>query len=321
MSRFALISIHPEHVSNILSGNKVFEYRKVIPNREVTHLALYCTAPVKKLVAVAEILDCLVGSPSRIWSQTAYGGGISRRFFREYFAGQRSASAFVLGNVFEMTKPIDLGRLTGKKTPPQSFYYLDEADIKIISKNLKKTPSVPSSLLFVGGIHGVGKSTICQRALAPLGYQCETASSLIAAHGLRIDSDKRVGNIADNQTALLEQLQSTRKQYSRLVLDGHFTLISKQGNIEPIEPNVFKAMNPSRLILVKGDILEISRRLALRDGNGWDGPFLEKFQIAEEAQARFVSETLRVPLLIFDNTINSAMLSKSVQRSLIDVSF
>lgn len=312
MSRFALVSIHPEHVSNILAGNKVFEYRKVVPSKDISHLALYCTAPVKKIIAVAEVVDCLVGSPTRIWAQTAYGSGISRQFFRDYFSGQRSASAFVLGKVYKMTTPIELGELTGQKTPPQSFYYLDDIDIKLISKKQSETPAVPSSMLFVGGIHGVGKSTMCQKAFGPLGYQCETASSLIAAHGHKTDKKKLVSNVSDNQIVLLERLKLAKEKYYRFLLDGHFTLINSQGKIEPIDPEVFKAMNPSKLILIKGNTEEISRRLVARDSNNWGPSFLARFQDAEEEHARYVSEKIQIPLHVFENTIDHARLARSV---------
>jgi len=314
MSRYALVSIHSEHVSNILTGNKVFEYRKVIPSKDVSHLVLYCTAPVKKIVAVVEVVDCLVGAPSRIWTQTAYGSGISRQFFREYFSGQRSASAFVLGNVYALTTPMELSELTGQKTPPQSFYYLDHADIELISKRQAQVSAVPSSMLFIGGIHGVGKSSMCQKAFGPLGYQCETASSLIAAHGRKIDKEKRVSDISDNQVALLEQLHAAREQYCRLLLDGHFTLIDSHGQIEPIDPTVFEAIKPRQLILIKGDTDGISRRLAARDNIKWDRSFLTKFQNAEEEHARYVSEKIQVPLQIFENTIGCAMFARAVHR-------
>lgn len=312
MRQIALISIHPEHVSNILAGKKVFEYRKVIPNKNVSHLALYCTAPVKKIIAVAEVLDCLVGSPTKIWSQTSYGSGISHHFYREYFAGQRNASAFLLGNVYKMTNPMDLLELTGQKTPPQSFYYLDDVDMELISERCNKISAVKPSMLFVGGIHGVGKSTICQRAFGPFGYQCETASSLISTHGRRIRNDKRVQNVVDNQIALIEQLRLVRERYCRLLLDGHFTLVNGQRQIEPIEPKVFEAMNPDQLILIKGDPGEVTRRLAVRDGKKWTSSFLSRFQQAEEEHARYVSDKIGVPLRIFDNTVGFSRLARAV---------
>jgi len=318
MSQHALISIHPEHVSSILSGRKVFEYRKIIPNKKVSHLVLYCTAPVKKVVAIVEVADCLVGSPSHIWTKTAYGSGISRKYFRDYFSGKKSATAFMLGNVFSIEPPIDLGELTGQKSPPQSFYYLNDSDVKIIAGRKARSSTLNSSMLFVGGIHGVGKSTMCQKALGPIGYRCETASSLIAAYGNRFHQGKKVADVGANQVALLEQLRISRKQYLRFILDGHFTLINAKGNVERIEPDVFAEIAPDRLILVKGDPKVISSRLSVRDGRKWDFGFLEKFQHEEEEHAKYVSEKIGVPLQIIYNSIGYAKLARLAQAQFDD---
>jgi len=314
MSRFVLISIHPEHAYNILAGKKVFEYRKVIPSKGVTHLVLYCTAPVKKIVAVAEVLDYVVGSPTHVWNLTVYGSGISRQFFRNYFSGQRSANAIVLGTIYKMPVAIELRELRGKKTPPQSFSYLDDADAELVLQRITKIPVIPPSMLFVGGIHGVGKSTICHGAFSPLGYQCETASSLIITHGRSIEKNKHVSDVPGNQSALIEQLILAKKHYSRLLLDGHFTLINRQGQIEPIDTCVFEAINPDQLILIKGETEEISRRLNARDSTRWDSSFLTKYQDMETEHARYVSEKIGVPLQVFDNTVSAAKLARSFQR-------
>lgn len=137
MSRAILISIHPEHITNILSGSKRFEYRRVMPTQDVSYLVLYCTAPVKKIVAVAEVLDCLVGSPSQIWTKTANGAGITRKFYRDYFSGQKKACSFVLGNVYKLSEPLGLTKLSSCKVPPQAFCYLNERDMKQILKKAR----------------------------------------------------------------------------------------------------------------------------------------------------------------------------------------
>ncbi len=304
MDRAVLISIHPEHVDNILSGRKIFEYRKVIPQQDVLHLVIYCTTPVKKIVAVAEVLGCVVGSPTRVWDATSFGAGISRRFFREYFLGQRNASAFSLGRVYEMREPLALACLSGKKVPPQSFRYLDDADMSLILEKRSPIPSVASHMVFVGGIHGVGKSTICQQVFQPAGYQCVTASSLIAEHGRKTDHNKRVDRVSDNQAVLLQAIGNAKSKHDRLLLDGHFTLINVHEEIEPIDVEVFREMNPSQLILIKGQPSEIAARLKERDGKKWMSSFLEKFQEEEEAHARRVAKDIGVPLRI----INSKML-------------
>jgi adenylate kinase len=277
---------------------------------------LYCTAPVKKIVAIVEVADYLVGSPSLVWKKTAYGSGISRKYFRDYFSGKIRATAFMLGNVFSIDPPMDLDELTGQKTPPQSFYYLYDADVNVIGGRKSRSSALNSSMLFLGGVHGVGKSTMCQKALGPLGYRCETASSLITAYGNRVLRGKKVTDVGANQVALLEQLRHSRKQYLRFILDGHFTLVNAKGKIERIEADVFSEINPDRLILIKGDPKVISSRLSVRDGKKWDHAFLDKFQHEEEEHANYVAEKIGVPLQIFDSTIGYAKLARAVQSSL-----
>jgi hypothetical protein len=98
-------------------------------------------------------------------------------------------------------------------------------------------------------------------------------------------------------------------------------LINDQGKIEPIDPLVFEDMNPSRLILIKGDAAEISKRLTVRDGKIWGSSFLEKFQKTEEEHARHVSDKIQVPLLVFHNTIKYSRFAKAIQRSVLNDCF
>lgn len=298
MSKVVLISIHPEHVANILSGEKIFEYRKIIPKQDVSHLVLYCTSPVKKIVAVADIIGSVTGSPTQVWSATFFGSGISRRFFQEYFLGKKSANAFTLGNIYKMKRPLPLSFLSGIKMPPQSFCYLDGDDFKVVLDNKVPDVSVNSSMIFVGGIHGSGKSRICREIFEPSGYQCLTASSLISGLGRKTDHNKRVDCVSGNQESLLQALENKRGNNSRLLLDGHFTLVNGKEEIEPINIEVFRAMNLNKIILVKGDPEEISKRLNERDKRIWRTSFLEDFQKEEEAHARFVAKDIGIPLRV-----------------------
>jgi adenylate kinase len=313
MSRAIIISIHPEHVANILSGAKVFEYRKVLPAREVSHLVLYCTAPVKKVVAVAEISGLLVGSPSKIWAETAYGSGINRKFYRDYFSGRKNASAFKLNNIYKLSDPLDLSKLTSCKVAPQSFCYLNAHDTELILKKAPSNPAISPTLIFIGGIHGVGKTTLCKKVFSPLGFHCMTASSLIEAYGRRTNKNKRVEDVPGNQSVLIEQLNNEKKNHCRLLLDGHFTLLNSNNQIEPIDLSVFQKMKPSLLIFIKGDPKELVKRLAVRDGREWSLTIVKSFQRAEENHALLVSRTLGIPLQIFDNTIAPEKLVKSIR--------
>lgn len=307
-----MVSIHPEHVSNIISGSKVFEYRKVAPGRRVSHLIFYCTAPVKSIVAVAEVVDVRTGSPTRIWDQTSYGSGISRHFYRSYFSGQRSATAFVLGSVHRVKPSIGLDELVGQKAPPQSLCYVDDVDVALIMARRESESSVPSSTLFVGGVHGVGKSTICRKVLDALGYKCLTASFLISEFGKRVESSKAVIDVSGNQAALISQWNIERKGHHRLALDGHFSLVDSEGRIAPVDVAVFQNIGPDKFVLIRGDCEEIAKRLKDRDGQKWSAAFVEDFQCVEEEHARHVSEKLNAPLVVFDDADSYPRLAKDV---------
>lgn len=161
-----------------------------------------------------------------------------------------------------------------------------------LSSLLDKLPP----FLFVGGIHGVGKSTLCDSTFAPAGYHCVTASSLIRLAKTHSDHGKLVEDISDNQAALLKQLEIEKETRSYLLLDGHFCLLNAQGVVEPIEIDVFKAMAPSALLLVKCEPEVIAGRLNSRDGKNWSPEMLRDFQAAEENHAMKISEALQVGL-------------------------
>ena len=53
-SKTIILSIHPNHIEKILSGDKRYEYRKHIP-QDINYIIVYATAPTKKVVAIIEI--------------------------------------------------------------------------------------------------------------------------------------------------------------------------------------------------------------------------------------------------------------------------
>jgi len=298
MGKMILLSIHPEHASNIISGEKIFEYRKLLPKQEVSHLALYSTFPVKRIVAVAEVIGCVIGSPTMVWSATSFGSGIPQRFFREYFHGRKAASAFSIGSVFEMKEPLPLSCLSGIKIPPQSYCYLNEQNTKKVLINRIKKASQKARMAFLGGVHGVGKGRVCESIFSPAGYNCLSASALIAEQGRKTDYNKRVSSVSVNQSVLISALENKLKSSNRLLLDGHFTLISDKNIIEPIDIEVFRSMKINQLFLVKGRADEISIRLKNRDNRKWKTSFIDKFQKEEESHARYVAKDIGVSLRI-----------------------
>lgn len=158
------------------------------------------------------------------------------------------------------------------------------------------------TFIFLGGVHGVGKTTVCEQVFTPAGYRCVTASSLIKAYGVRPDQNKRVQKVADNQVAPIEQLDFEKQHHDRLLLDGHYCLNNGQNQIEPIDIEVFGKIRPDTFVLLKDCPNKIAKRLKNRDGKKWDGAFVEQFQEAEEQHAEYISYKLNIPFqIIFNN--------------------
>ena len=118
-----LMSINPEHVENIISGNKIYEFRKVKCKRKVDSIVIYSTAPVMKIVAEVEVVNLIEGPPECVWKKTKSGSGIGKIFFDKYYVNKTKAFAYCLGpvRIFDESKTLSD---YGLKNAPQSFVYL-----------------------------------------------------------------------------------------------------------------------------------------------------------------------------------------------------
>ncbi|MBF4376590.1 ASCH domain-containing protein [Vibrio anguillarum] len=122
----ALLSIKPEFVEKIFSGEKLFEYRKAIFKRpEVKSVVIYSTMPEGLIVGEFEIGEILAKHPEDLWEQTKDVSGINKQFFDEYFINREVAYAIQIKKLKRYSKPINpYERERGFKAP-QSFKYID----------------------------------------------------------------------------------------------------------------------------------------------------------------------------------------------------
>ena len=119
-----LMSINPQHVTNIMCGKKVFEFRKRACKRKVDKIYIYSTTPIMKVVGEAQVEEVLIDHPNTIWKITSRQAGIDKKFFDKYFLNREEAVAYKLTNVIEYTAPKSLSDL-GVRTAPQSYQYIE----------------------------------------------------------------------------------------------------------------------------------------------------------------------------------------------------
>lgn len=156
-----------------------------------------------------------------------------------------------------------------------------------------------NNIIFVGGVHGVGKTTICNNIKGYLGIKNYSSSELIRRYNSSIlNEDKQVNNINKNQDILLEAIDKYINESETIMLDGHFALINKSNIIELVPIETFKGLNLLGILLITDDPVNIVKRLEQRDNKKYDVNFITEFQNKEIEWARKVSIDLDIELLL-----------------------
>ena len=151
-------------------------------------------------------------------------------------------------------------------------------------------------VIFIGGIHGVGKSTYCNKKYNDT-YAHVTASQLIKRGGESlIKANKKVTDIAKNQEILIRAIKEQLKINSKLVIDGHYCLLKENDLISLIDKEVFGSMRITKLILLISDPTQIRKRINKRDQNHWTSDFISSFQDKEVEHANSIASHLGLEL-------------------------
>lgn len=157
--------------------------------------------------------------------------------------------------------------------------------------------------VFVAGVHGVGKTYMCERAGALLGVTHASASKLIREQ-LALpawNTNKLVSDIQGNQRALIAAIQRYGDEQRVILLDGHFLLRDASGKLTEIPNDVFASLNLAGVVLLEKELEAIRRQIAVRDGYEPDAaPLLEAMQ-AERHRAQEVCSKLALPLEILNH--------------------
>ena len=122
----ALLSIKPIYANAILDGRKKVEFRKRPFKRAVSHVVIYATAPVQRVVGWFQTKRFEQMSPSALWKRFASVGGISEEQFNIYYNGSESGVAIHVDKPQRLANPVSI-KQTKVATAPQSYAYLSAA--------------------------------------------------------------------------------------------------------------------------------------------------------------------------------------------------
>ena len=156
-------------------------------------------------------------------------------------------------------------------------------------------------MIFISGIHGVGKTYFCNIVEEKVGIKSFTASELIKKYSHKDYSNlKSLSDIdiEQNQSILIHAVNIIKNKYEKFILDGHLCLIDISGNIIRISKETFIELNPEMLILLTEDAQVISQRRYKRDIIKQPVSLINSFQHEEITYGKEIASLLNIPLYI-----------------------
>lgn len=119
-----LLSINPEYVEKIFSGEKKYEFRRnIFKRKNIKSIIIYSTSPVKKVVGEFYIEEIIEDLPEKLWELDPKNTGISEEKFYKYFENKKNGYAIKIGKLIKYKTTKNLQDFS-IKSAPQSFVYI-----------------------------------------------------------------------------------------------------------------------------------------------------------------------------------------------------
>ena len=164
------------------------------------------------------------------------------------------------------------------------------------STKKKDMRHMKKNIIFVGGIHCVGKTTFSRKIKESI----PLIETLSCSEVLKWENSKKknVEDIESNQNRLIANLVEIIDIDKPYLLDGHFCLLNKNNNVERIGIDTFGDINPEMIILLIEDIDVIQKRLQERDNREYSIDILKKLASEETKYAHEVAQQIGVPIYV-----------------------
>ncbi|CDE73165.1 putative uncharacterized protein [Acidaminococcus sp. CAG:917] len=167
----------------------------------------------------------------------------------------------------------------------------------------RKSVDLKKSTIFIAGVYGTGKSTMCSALSKMLHIPAFSAGDLISSiNGEKYGANKTVTDKDGNQALLVERVQQLFKKYERIILAGHFCIFNANAGIEILPESVYHALSISQIILLETNSQTIISNLRRRDGMAYSLKSISKLIEKEREQSERISEQLNCPLSIYQMT-------------------
>jgi predicted transcriptional regulator len=134
-----LLPIKPCFAEKILSGEKRVEFRKTRFRCDVSHVVVYASSPIQRILGYFRISHVDEASPPSLWKRYSSVGGISRSALMDYFADSELGVAIGIAQVVSIPHPLRVSSLGRTVKVPQSFSYLEQRQFARIQQTALET--------------------------------------------------------------------------------------------------------------------------------------------------------------------------------------
>jgi adenylate kinase len=118
------------------------------------------------------------------------------------------------------------------------------------------------SILFVTGIHGVGKTTVCEFLSEILRIPVFTASHLIKTERSLTDAPEKMNSRIDiNASYFQTAVKRLETLHEKFIIDGHTVLLNASGENQRVSDAIFRGLQISCFVLLLEDPKLINSRL------------------------------------------------------------
>ena len=137
-----LLSIKPKYVEEIKKGNKKYEFRKSLCNRDnlnkIEKFFIYASSPVKKIVASFISSEILEDHPRILWEKCRKHSGIKEVDFFNYFRDREKGLALEISKLKFYKQALDPKSIFPFFKAPQSFCYVEDIEKLLNIENYKQ---------------------------------------------------------------------------------------------------------------------------------------------------------------------------------------
>lgn len=165
-----------------------------------------------------------------------------------------------------------------------------------------------SHIYFIGGIYGVGKSTLIQKMSSKFNYFQISASKIISEQNKEeYGANKLVKDKNKNQEILISGLDKIRNStVNSILLAGHFCIIGKdEETIDDIPTFIFKKLYLNKIVILTLSTEQIVENLKIRDNKIYNKDFIHLLQEREEALGVKIAKMLRIEYMVYKMKFNN----------------